>query len=180
MSTPRISIVTCSYRQARFLDATMRSVLSQSWPGLEYIVVDGGSDDGSREIIQSHSDRLAWWVSEPDEGQTDALIKGFAKATGDICGWLCSDDLLLPGTLEKVARYFEAHPKVEAVYGNALWIDIDGCPLRAAREMPFSRFIFLHGFNYIPQPSMFWRRSLYERVGGLTPGLHIAMDNDLW
>lgn len=179
-SLPSISIVTCSYQQARFLDATMRSVLAQDYAGLEYIVVDGGSSDGSADIIRRYADRLAWWVSEPDHGQTDALIKGFARARGDICGWLCSDDLLLPQALEKVGGFFAAHPEVDAVYGDSVWIDADGEPLRPKREMPFNRFVFLHDYNYVPQPSMFWRRALYERAGGLTPGFDVAMDNDLW
>lgn len=177
---PSISIVTCSYQQARFLDATMRSVLAQHYPALEYIVVDGGSDDGSKDIIERHAHRLAWWVSEPDGGQTDALIKGFAHARGEICGWLCSDDLLLPNALQRVGEYFRDHPEVDAVFGDSLWIDANGAPLKPKREMPFNRFVFLHGYNYVPQPSTFWRRRLYEQVGGLTPGFDVAMDNDLW
>ncbi|MDO8300772.1 glycosyltransferase family 2 protein [Lacisediminimonas sp.] len=181
MSThPTISIVTCSYQQARFLDATMRSVLAQQYPALEYIVVDGGSDDGSKAIIERHAGELAWWVSEPDRGQTDALTKGFARAHGEICGWLCSDDLLLPQALHRIGAYFRDHPEVDVVFGDALWIDASGALIKPKREMPFNRFVFLHGYNYVPQPSTFWRRSLYEQVGGLTPGFDIAMDNDLW
>lgn len=180
MSLPRISLVTCSYQQGRYLDATMRSVLGQNYPNLEYIVVDGGSTDGSVDIIRRYENQLASWVSEPDQGQTDALIKGFAKASGEICGWLCSDDLLLPGTLDNVARFFNDHPEVNAVYGDCLWIDADGEPIRPKREMHFSRFVFLHDYDYIPQPSMFWRRSLYDAVGGLNPYFHMAMDSDLW
>lgn len=179
-SLPVISLVTCSYQQARFLEATIRSVLDQQYPALEYIIVDGGSSDGSKEIIQRYSGSLAWWVSEPDAGQTDALIKGFSRATGDICGWLCSDDLLLPGALEKVASFFLRHEQTQAMYGDSIWIDINGEPIRSKREMGFNRFVFLHDHNYVPQPSMFWRRALYEKVGGLSPEFNIAMDNDLW
>lgn len=177
---PTISIVTCSYQQARFLDATMRSVLGQKYPELDYIVMDGGSKDGSREIIERHADTLSHWVSEKDEGQTDALIKGFRQAKGEILGWLCSDDLLLPGALEAVGAFFHDHPEIDAAYGDALWIDADGAPLRAKREMGFNRFVYLHDHNYIPQPSMFWRRSLYEAVGGLDTRFNLAMDSDLW
>lgn len=177
---PKISLVTCSYQQARFLDAAIRSVLAQAYPALEYLVVDGGSQDGSERIIRRHAKQLSWWVSEPDGGQTDALVKGFTRASGDIFGWLCSDDLLLPGALDAVGRLFRDHPQLDAVYGDAIWIDANGKAIRPKREMGFSRFVFLHDFNYVPQPSMFWRRSLYERVGGLQRGFDLAMDTDLW
>ena len=172
--------MTCSYRQARFLEAALRSVIDQDYPALEYIVVDGGSDDGSRAIIERHATSLAYWVSEPDGGQTDALRKGFERASGEILGWLCSDDLLLPGALRAVAAFFRARPEAMAVYGDALWIDRDGRLLRPKREIPFNRFVFLHDHNYVPQPSMFWRRELYQAVGGLDPSFDLAMDADLW
>lgn len=180
LSQPKFSIVTCSFRQGRYLDATMRSVLDQNYPALEYVIIDGGSDDQSVDIIRAHEARLGYWVSEPDRGQTDALIKGFRRATGEIQGWLCSDDLLLPGALERVAAFFTSHPEVDAVYGDSLWIDIDGNYLRAKKETGFNRFVYLFYHNYISQPSMFWRRTLYERVGGLDPRFNLAMDSDLW
>lgn len=177
---PSISIVTCSYQQGRYLDATMRSVLEQQPAGVQYIVIDGGSTDGSAEIIRQHAPALHYWVSEPDRGQTDALIKGFDRATGDIQGWLCSDDLLLPGALDTVTRFFAEHPEVQAAYGDSLWIDGEGRYLRPKKEMGFSRFALLFDHNYISQPSMFWRRELYEKVGGLDPRFNLAMDADLW
>ncbi|HEY4374003.1 MAG TPA: glycosyltransferase family 2 protein [Burkholderiales bacterium] len=179
-SAPKFSIVTCSYQQGRYLDATLRSVLDQGYPDLEYIVIDGGSKDESVDVIRTHEERLAYWVSEPDRGQTDALIKGFNRAGGEICGWLCSDDLLLPGALQRVANFFDTHPDVAAVYGDALWIDAAGAYIRPKREMGFSRFVFLFDHNYIAQPSMFWRRDLYERVRGLDRDYNLAMDADLW
>lgn len=179
-SLPTISIVTCSYQQARFLDQTMRSVLRQNYPGLEYIVIDGGSTDGSRNIIASHGDALAYWVSEPDRGQSHALQKGFARATGDIEGWLCSDDILLPDALLRVGEFFRDHPEVDAVFGDSIWIDVNGEAIRPKREMGFNRFVFLHDYNYVSQPSMFWRRRLYDAVGGVRPYFQLAMDNDLW
>jgi glycosyltransferase involved in cell wall biosynthesis len=175
-----ISIVTCSYQQGRYLERAMRSVLDQDYPALEYIVIDGGSADGSVEIIKRHAPALAYWVSEPDSGQTDALIKGFEQSHGEICGWLCSDDLLLPGALHAVADYFCANSGVYAAYGDALWIDAVGQFLRPKKEMDFNRFVFLHDHNYVPQPSMFWRRELYARVNGLDPAFDLAMDADLW
>ncbi len=179
-SWPTISIVTCSYQQRRTLERTMRSALEQDYPALEYIVVDGGSTDGSRAVIERHAARLAWWVSEPDRGQTHALVKGFARARGEVLGWLCSDDLLLPGALKRVGEFFGAHPGVLAAYGDALWIDAEGRFLRPKKEMEFSRFVFLFDHNYVPQPSMFWRRSLYDAVRGLDPRFDLSMDADLW
>lgn len=173
-------MVTCSFQQGDFLDDAIRSVLEQRYPRLEYLVIDGGSTDDSVRIIKRHEHALAYWVSEPDRGQTHALLKGFARATGEIHGWLCSDDLLLPGALEAVAGFFRSHPEVMAAYGDALWIDGAGNYLRAKKEIDFNRFVFLHDHNYIPQPSMFWRSSLYDAVGGLDPAFDLAMDADLW
>ncbi len=180
MQLPTLSIVTCSFMQGRFLGSTLRSVIEQNYPALEYVVVDGGSDDNSVSVIRQYESALAYWVSEPDRGQTDALVKGFKRTTGEIQGWLCSDDLLLPGALENVGRFFDAHPKVEWLYGDALWIDAAGNPLRCKKEMPWSKTAFLFDHNYLAQPSVFWRRSLYERVGGLDIGLNLTMDADLW
>jgi glycosyltransferase involved in cell wall biosynthesis len=175
-----ISLVTCSYQQGAFIDATLRSVLDQGYPALEYIVIDGGSADASVDVIRRHADRLAYWTSESDRGQSDALIKGFSRAHGEVQGWLCSDDLLLPGSLQTVGNFFAEHPDVGAVYGNALWIDGAGNYLRPKKESGFHRLAFLFDHNYIPQPSMFWRRALYEKVGGLDRDFHLAMDSDLW
>jgi len=177
---PFITMVTCSYQQARYLERAMRSVIEQDYPYLEYIVIDGGSTDGSEAVIRRYRHALAYWVSEPDRGQTDALVKGFNRATGEIHGWLCSDDLLLPGALDAVAEFFHAHRGVMAAYGDALWIDANGHFLRPKKEMGFNRFVFRHDHNYIPQPSMFWRRALYDAVGGLDPEYDLAMDADLW
>ena len=177
---PKISVITCSYQQVPFLELAMRSVLEQGYPNLEYLVVDGGSTDGSIALIDRYADSLAYRVSEKDHGQSEALNKGLRKSTGEIIGWLCSDDLLFPGSLETVASYFAANPSVEAVYGNAILINARGKVLRAKREMGFSPFSILHDHNYIPQPSMFWRRSLMEKVGFLDESLHLSMDADYW
>src|SRR5258706_15191827 len=129
VALPRITIVTPSYNQAQYVDATIRSVLEQGYPNLEYIVVDGASTDGSAEVIRRHADRLAWWVSEKDGGQSAALAKGFARATGDVLAWLNSDDLYLPGTLATVARVFPPEPDVGFIYGSRVVIDPGGATL---------------------------------------------------
>ena len=177
---PTISVVTASFQQARFVETTLKSVIDQGYPRLEYIVMDGGSTDGSAEIIAGYADRLAYWTSGPDGGQTRALIEGFRRSTGDVMCWLNSDDLLEPGSLWEVAAFFNAHPEARAVYGDAIWIDAKGNHLRHKREHPFNRFIWMHDHNFIPQPSTFWRRDLYLDVGGLNPEFELAMDADLF
>lgn len=176
----RISVITPSLNQGRFLGATMASIHDQDYVDLEHIVIDGESTDESIEIIKTYSDSLAYWVSEPDRGQTDALIKGFERSTGDIQCWLNSDDLFEPGTLGEVAQYFDQHPEVDFVYGDSMWIDNKGKVVKQQREHGFNRFVWMYDHNYIPQPSAFWRRSLYERVGGLDPWFNLGMDADLW
>lgn len=180
MQLPKISVVTPSFNQAQFLEETIQSVLDQKYPNLEYIIIDGGSTDGSVEIIQKYSEHLAYWVSEPDEGQTDALVKGFGRASGDVLCWLCSDDLYEPYTLHEVAEVFVRHPQWQVVYGDSLWIDANGRPIRPKKEIDFNHFIWLYSGNYLPQPSTFWRRGIYQRVGGLDARWNLAMDADLW
>lgn len=177
---PKISVVTPCFNHARFLEATLRSVWNQDCPNLDHIVIDGGSTDGSLNIIRRYSERLAYWVSEPDRGHIDAYIKGFDRATGDIMCWLNSDDLFEPWTLREVAQFFIDNSQARVVYGDATWIDIDGKPIKPKKEHAFNRFIWTYDYNFIPQPSTFWRRDLYEEVGGLNPRFQLAMDADLW
>jgi glycosyltransferase involved in cell wall biosynthesis len=176
----RITVVTPSFNQAEFLEATIRSVLDQQYPDLEFIVNDGGSTDGTAEILDRYASRLTHVQSRPDGGQTDALIQGFERATGDVLAWLNSDDLYEPGTLEEVASHFRQHPDHRFIYGDSTWIDADGEIIRRKREMPFNRWLWLRTYNYIPQPSAFWRRDLYEAVGGLDAAFDLAMDTDLF
>lgn len=176
----RITVVTPSFNQAAFLERTLRSVLDQGYPDLEYIVIDGGSSDGSSVILDRYASRLSYLQSQPDGGQTDALIQGFDRATGDVLAWLNSDDVYEPGALAEAAAHFEQHTDDRFIFGDATWIDTEGAILRRKREMPFNRFIWLRTHNYIPQPSAFWRRSLYEEVGGLDRTFDLAMDSDLW
>ena len=135
---------------------------------------------GSAEIIRSYEPRLHYWVSERDRGQSHALNKGFGRSTGDIQGWLCSDDVLEPHAARTVLDYFRKHPRVRCFYGDAWLIDEQDRPVKPKKEIPFNWFIWRYDYNYLPQPSTFWRRDLFEEVGGVDESLQVAMDGDLW
>ena len=179
-SLPLVSIVTPSFNQARFLETTIRSVLDQDYPNLEYIIVDGGSTDGSREIIERYNDRLAWWVSERDQGQTDAINKGFARARGEILAWLNSDDTYQPQAISEAVANLQAHPLVGMVYGDANLIDETGQVIGRfpARQTDYRRL--RRGYVHIPQQASFFQSSLWRQVGPLDPTFYFAMDYDLW
>jgi len=176
---PRISIVTPSFNQAQFLERTLRSVLEQGYPDLEYIVMDGGSSDESPRIIERYADRLAHWQSGPDGGQSAAINAGWRRATGEIVGWLNSDDYLLPGTLDLVAQFMRDHPDASAVYGQVDLVSAEGRALGRIGE-PFSRRILLFSRTVVPQPAAFVRRAALDRAGPLDEGLQFTMDLDLW
>jgi len=178
---PVVSIVTPSYNQAAFLEQTIRSVLAQDYPNIEYIVVDGGSTDGSVEIIKRYADRIARWVSEPDEGQSDAINKGFRMATGEIVAWLNSDDLYFPQTLSSAVKRFEENAALGLFYGDCVFVDRDGQFLRYFTEVePYSAFRLRNCSDFIMQPTTFFRRDVLFDIGLLDAGLHFAMDWDLW
>ncbi len=176
---PLVTIVTPSYNQARFLEATLRSVLEQDYPNLEYLVVDGASTDGSVEIIRSYSDRLAWWVSEKDSGQPEAVTKGLRRARGEIVGWLNSDDLYLPGAVSAAVAAFQSHPQAGLIYGDALAIDAQGKAFNRMRARQYT-LADLMAFNIICQPAAFMRRSVLEEVGYLNSDYQLLLDNLLW
>jgi glycosyltransferase involved in cell wall biosynthesis len=177
---PLVSIITPSYNQAPFLEATILSVLAQDYPRLEYIVVDGGSTDGSQEIIERYTDRLDWWVSEPDLGQTDAINKGFAHAQGEILAWLNSDDTYEPEAVSEAAAYLQAHPEVGLIYGDANFINASAQVVGRfdARQTSYTRL--RRGGVYIPQQASFFRANLWREIGPLDPSFFFAMDYDLW
>jgi glycosyltransferase involved in cell wall biosynthesis len=176
---PRISIVTPSYNQAQFLEETIQSVLDQEYPNLQYIIIDGGSTDSSVDIIRQYEDRLAYWVSERDNGQVDAINRGFARATGDIVAWLNSDDTYEPGTFMAIKDVFHARPGPRLVYGEGWYID--ECSTRL-RPCSFVRSTFSPNYLYnrdpILQQATFWTRDLWEEVGPLNESLNWVFDWD--
>ncbi len=176
---PLVSIVTPSYQQARFLEATLRSVLEQDYPNIEYLVVDGASTDGSVEIIRRYADRLAWWISEKDSGQSEAINKGLRRARGEFVGWLNSDDIYLPGAVSAAVTVFQSHPQAGLVYGDAWAIDAHGKPFNLMRARQYT-LADLMAFNIICQPAAFMRRSVLEATGYLNPAYQLLMDNLLW
>lgn len=177
---PLVSIVTPSFNQGCFLEATLCSVLEQDYPRLEYIVIDGGSTDGSVAIIEKYADRLAGWVSEADEGQTDALNKGFARTHGDILAWLNSDDTYEPGAIRHAVESFREFPEAGLIYGDANFINEAGQVMGrfAAAQTDYRRL--RRGYIHIPQQAAFFRAALWREVGPLDPSFYFAMDYDLW
>jgi len=198
---PLVTIVTPSYNQARYLEATIQSVLSQDHPRIEYMIVDGGSTDGSVDIIKKYakpleSDSLlsgireqapgvqnhaiAWWVSEKDKGQTDAINKGFARAKGEILAWINSDDTYEPGAVSAAVKYLQEHPEVGMVYGDCNFINENGLVMGKFNSAQTNYQLLRHGYVHIPQQTMFFRADLWKQVGPLDPSFYFAMDYDLW
>ena len=186
-SLPTISVITPSFRQAGFLRETMKSVLEQDYPALEYIVIDGGSSDGSHEIIAAHDDQLAYWVSQQDRGQVHAINKGLERATGDILCYLNSDDLFHPGALRAVAEAYTKNPDVDIFHGRCSTIDENGAPLDRTFfgdiDAPIKILdlwsVWFFGKNVV-QPEVFWTRRLMDRIGLFDEAFHYAMDYDYW
>lgn len=176
---PTISIVTPSYEQGRFLERTIYSVVRQNYPALQYVVQDGSSRDESVDVIRRYERQLVRWASEPDSGQADAINRGFESLNGEIMAWLNSDDLLLPGALAYVARFFAEHPEVDVVYGHRLMINERDGQI-GAWIMPPHDDLALTLADYIPQETLFWRRSIWEASGGrLDTDFGYALDWDL-
>jgi glycosyltransferase involved in cell wall biosynthesis len=176
----RISVVTISYNQGRFLEAALRSVLDQGFDDLEYLVLDGGSTDGSVETIRRYADRLAFWCSEPDGGPAAALNSGLARATGEVFAFVNSDDLLLPGALHRAAEAFRRHPGADVVYGHGVEIDAAGRVRRPIYSDRWSLWRYVHGRCVLVQPATFLRREAVLRAGGFNEAARTAWDGELW
>jgi glycosyltransferase involved in cell wall biosynthesis len=177
---PRVSLVTPSYNAQPYLRAAIESVLGQDYPHIEYLVMDGGSTDGTVALLKEYGDRVRW-VSERDGGQADAIARGFEQTSGAILGWLNADDVLKPGAVRRVVETFRAHPETALIYGHADFIDAGGAVIGPCTVVePYSRHRLLHYGDYIIQPAALFTRQAYEAVGGLDKSLHWAMDWDLW
>ena len=179
-SEPLVSVVTPVLNQRDFIDQTLHSVLEQGYPNIEYIVIDGGSSDGTREILESYVDRITL-ISEPDSGQADAINKGLRLSHGQIITWLNSDDVYLPGTVSAVVKAFTVNQDAVCVYGDCSYINSEGEPLSRypAREFDLRRLV-VESENFIPQPAAFFRRECLEKAGYLEEGLDYVLDYELW
>lgn len=176
---PRVTIITPSYNQAAFLEQTIQSVLDQGYPNLEYFVIDGASTDGSIDIIRKYAPHLNWWISEPDQGQADAINKGFAKASGEIVAWLNSDDYYLPGGIHAAVEALQANLEWGLVYGDVWAVDEANRPLNLLRYRNWT-LDDLMCFNIIGQPAVFMRRSAWQQAGDLDGRFHYLLDHQLW
>jgi glycosyltransferase involved in cell wall biosynthesis len=175
-----VTIITPSYNQGKYLRETMRSVLEQDYPFIEYLVIDGGSTDNSVDVIKSFERKLTYWCSETDKGQTDAINKGFSRARGDILAWINSDDTYNPGAVSQAVKYLQEHPEVGVVYGDLNFIDEDS---RVIGKFPAAQTDLQklrRGYVHVPQPATFFRAELWQQVGPLDPSFFFAMDYDLW
>jgi len=175
-----VSIVTPSFNQGKFLAETMRSVLEQDYPHIEYLVIDGGSTDNTVEVIKSFAKRLAYWASEKDRGQTDAINKGFNRAKGQILAYINSDDTYNPGAVSAAVKYLNEHPEVGVVYSDLNFIDEES---RVIGKFPAAQTDLRklrRGYVHVPQPATFFRAEYWQQVGPLDPTFFFAMDYDLW
>jgi glycosyltransferase involved in cell wall biosynthesis len=179
MGTPLVSIITPSYNQADYLEETLRSVLAQDYPHIEYLVVDGDSQDGSVEIIRKYAEQLAWWVSEPDEGQSEAINKGFQRASGEIVAWLNSDDIYLPGAIREAVEVLEGDPSIAFVYSDYQSINARGEVVNKIQSRQYSLADLL-AMHIIGQPTVFVRRRFLDQVGLLDMSYQYLMDHNLW
>jgi glycosyltransferase involved in cell wall biosynthesis len=177
VARPLVSIVTPSYNQAEYLGETMQSVLDQNYEPLEYVVIDGGSVDASVEIVRRYEHRLAFWASEADSGQAEALNRGFARSDGDYLGWLCSDDTLLPGAIATMVDFLERRPDVDLVYGDVFWADRTSRRTHYAASREWDADEVVRGGSLpLYQPSSLWRRWLWEVAGPFDEDLHYLFD----
>jgi len=179
-SWPRISIVTPSYNQAEFLERTILSVLNQNYPNLEYIIIDGGSTDGSVEIIKKYEKYISYWMSEKDKGQTDAINKGFEKSIGEIQAYINSDDTYNPAAFFKIAEAFTKTPEADIVFGNVIHVDVHDNLIGECRFTKFNFPTLIYEGGSLHQPGAFWKKEIYEKVHRFNPMYRFCMDFDFF
>lgn len=179
-NSPLVSVVTPSFNQAKYLERTIQSVLSQDYPNLEYIIIDGGSSDGSVDVIKKHERQLAWWISEKDRGQTEAINKGFARAKGEIIAWLNSDDTYEPGAVREAVEQFTLHPEISAVYSQTNYINENDKIIGRFPAAQTDYKKLRRGYVHVPQQACFFRADLWKKIGPLDATFYFAMDYDLW
>lgn len=178
-SQPKISIVIPSYNQAHFLPRTLDSIISQNYPNLELIIIDGGSTDGTQKVLEHYDAHIHYWVSEPDRGQSHALNKGFAQATGEIFAWQNSDDLYLPGTFAAIIAAFMSNPGNTIIYGDYLTVDENERILNYQTAFDFDLKHFIYEGFHVNAQATFWHREVHERFGLFNEELHRTMDYDM-
>lgn len=176
---PLVSIITPSYNQGQYIRATIESVLQQDYPHIEYIVVDGGSSDNTLSILKEYGERIHW-ISEPDQGQTDAINKGIHLSSGDIIAYLNSDDIYLPSVISLIVSEFKKYPDIEFLYGDHYAIDKDGTVISHEKTIPFDPNILLYDANFICQPASFYRRKLFEKIGIFDMDMFYLMDYEFF
>jgi glycosyltransferase involved in cell wall biosynthesis len=176
---PLVSVITPSFNQGHYIAETIESVLSQDYRDIEYLVIDGGSTDSTLDVLRGYGDRVAW-TSERDEGQSDAIRKGFKQARGEIIAWLNADDTYIAGAVRAAVEAFDEDPGLGLVYGRAQFIDAAGRPRGEHPVHEWDLEYLVSQTNFIPQPATFFRRSAYDAIGGLDVDLHYVMDYDLW
>jgi len=177
---PLVSIITPSFNQVQFLEQTIQSVLGQDYPQIEYIIVDGGSTDGSVDMIKKYEGRLAWWISEQDQGQTDAINKGFAHSKGEVLAWINSDDTYNPRAVGQAVKYLIENPDVAMVYADCNFINEAGQVIGKFNSKQTDYRRLREGYVHIPQQTMFFRAKYWQELGPLDPSFYFAMDYDLW
>jgi len=177
---PLVSIITPSFNQAQFLEQTIQSVLGQDYPQIEYIIVDGGSTDGSVDMIKKYEGRLAWWISEQDQGQTDAINKGFAHSKGEVLAWINSDDTYNPRAVGQAVKYLIENPDIAMVYADCNFINEAGQVIGKFNSKQTDYRRLREGYVHIPQQTMFFRAKYWQELGPLDPSFYFAMDYDLW
>lgn len=180
-SWPRISIITPSFNQGKYIEETIRSVILQGYPNLEYIVLDGDSTDNSVEIIKNYEKYIDYWVSEPDNGQADAIYRGIEMATGDIIAYINSDDIYYPGAFYKIAEKFTKNPVCSWLTGKTVFIDEVSIPTKEQpKYLPINMFTMVYLGNFISQQSTFWKKDFYSAVGGFDRNLQFGFDYELF